>query len=95
MSGNDTFNISGNIGAGVVQGDLDQSRANLGGTSNTIQISAETLQIHLTALEKALEQANADSARKTEALGLLKQLMRHPLVAAVIGGAAGSSLSIG
>ena len=71
---------------------IDQSRAINISSSSNVQIGDHNIQtIHagVQALVEAIDAANADSSEKSEAKGLLRQLLEHPLVCAVAGGVVG------
>ena len=101
MSDNDKIKISGNVGTGVVYGDVHGSvgaahgQMNTESTVNGHQVSIEALSIQLGALENAIECSSATEEQKNDALGLMRRFLKHPVVAAVLGGAAGSSLPLG
>lgn len=65
--------------------------------SQGIQIGDGNVQNIIASLEqliRAIDSADADNSKKDEAKNALKNFLKHPLVASVLGGAAGGVLSL-
>jgi hypothetical protein len=92
MSEKETINQSGTFGTGIVYGNVAPGQMNVGSPVSAPQVSANTLMIHLEALEHAIQQSNSKDSEKKEALGLLQKLTTHPLIVSVLKGAAGSAI---
>jgi hypothetical protein len=72
--------------------ELVQSKTvNISGSTNVIvgDNNKLTVQHHIHELANAIDSSNSTPAEKAEAKGLLRQLVEHPLVAAIAGGAVG------
>ena len=55
--------------------------------------NVQNMQVALASLEKAIDAQDASAAAKTDAKAKLKALLQHPLVVAILGGAAGGIAS--
>lgn len=83
--------VEGHANPGIAINVTQSWTINISGSSN-IQIgdhNAQTIHAGIQTLLETIDTAIADLSEKSEAKGLLRQFLEHPLVCAAVGGAVG------